>query len=132
MYLNYKEKPMKFFISNMFILTYILSNSYAIAGEKSETHAQLVGTQEDNPNTVKIRTVNKGEILFDEDYNLPSKILVKPGKNELSVMCEFFYEGGSSLVPGHVNIEVKANKKYRLVGTLAEDGMSCTVDYKDE
>ncbi|WP_395373003.1 hypothetical protein [Marinicella sp. W31] len=124
---------MKSIFVRFIILTAIIScnSDIVLASDQNKVFATLVGIMKNSQNTVRVRTIDKGEILFDQDYNLPTEAKVKPGEHEVSVMCEFFYESGSKLVPGIFQIEARKNITYQLVGKLSDDGMSCEVIYDE-
>jgi hypothetical protein len=95
----------------------------------NSNQALLNGSSESSKNTVQFRSLDKGPLLFDDDYNLPTSIVVEAGEHELSIMCEFHNSNEYKKVPGQFKIIAKENKQYLLMGKLIENGTRCHVDY---
>lgn len=126
------EKTMKNKFVTAVIVFQIIGSFVSVHAENHDSstgQSLLIGTSELSKNIVEFRSLDKGPLLFDEDYNLPTSLEVEAGKHELSVMCEFTYSEGYTKVPG-INITTKGNTKYHLTGKISDDGNSCDIEYK--
>ena len=94
--------------------------------QASPNEGLLVG--EDSSNVkVMIRKIDEGEILWSGGYKLGTTSPIQTGKHSVSIMCEFTFSWGAKLLPGTLEIDVKAGTTYKISGKPSSDGEKCLV-----
>jgi len=77
---------------------------------------------------VNIRTVDGGDVLWVRGYRIGNQAWLTPGPHKIGVMCEFFYNWGTKILPGNdVEIDVAQGNTYQLDGAMSSDGEDCEV-----
>lgn len=76
---------------------------------------------------IKIRSVDQGEILWDNDYQLHTHYDLNPGRHVVSVLCEFGPAHDARRLPGQLSLDLQPNTTYRLSGRPSSDGKSCGI-----
>jgi hypothetical protein len=85
-------------------------------------------TGEDSSNVkVMIRKIDEGEILWSSGYKLGTTAPIETGQHSVSIMCEFTFPWGTKLLPGTLDIDVKAGTTYQVSGKPSSDGEKCLV-----
>ncbi len=87
----------------------------------------LVAGEDSSSVRVMIRTIDDGDVLWVDNYQLGTSSAVSPGPHKIGVMCEFKHSWGTKINPGEIIVDAQVGRVYELRGAPSADDKKCEV-----